>query len=108
MEEARPLCIHKLPPGFMTRAAAEPLLSVHYHSSIAFCVYDGYPVGEIYSFASHRFSHRPTGSRKCLPPKPQTDRMQVTLKGLDESKFTGFSHNSICDLSRMKSLPSVN
>lgn len=44
----RSLCIHKLPPGFMTRAAAEPVLSVHYHSSIALCVYDGYPVGEIY------------------------------------------------------------
>lgn len=50
-EEARPLCIHKSPPGFMTRAAAEPGLSVHYHSSIAFCVYDGYPVGEIYPTA---------------------------------------------------------
>lgn len=42
------LCIHKLLPGFMTRAAAEPVLSVHYHSSIPFCVYDGYPVDKIY------------------------------------------------------------
>lgn len=32
----------------MTRAAAEPVLSVHYHSSIALCVYDGYWVVEIY------------------------------------------------------------
>lgn len=38
-EELRPVCIHKLPPGFMTRAAAEPVLSVHYHSSIALCLW---------------------------------------------------------------------
>lgn len=32
----------------MTRAAAEPVLSVHYHRSIALCVYDGYSVVGIY------------------------------------------------------------
>ena len=47
-EGLRSLCIHKLLLGFMTRAAAEPVLSVHYHSSIVLCVYGGYSVGEIY------------------------------------------------------------
>lgn len=123
-EELRSLCIHKLPPGFMTRAAAEPILSVHYHSSIDLCVYDGYSVGEIYPTHCRYSVLLPLQQRDARPFQSlANEHQEMTHPDASNSLNPDDSisvwwvkvyyppplfHNSTCDLCWMKSLPSVN
>lgn len=62
------LCTHKLPLGFMS-AVAEQVLSVHYHSSIAFCFHDVCPLCEDLSQTLW------TCICHCAFPIPQRDTM---------------------------------